>query len=76
MLTVILVIFYFDVIQLDLMYHFQLKYNMHAIRNDIFYIDHMSIADFPASPSKICKLANYPSFLAMTSNYAISADHY
>jgi hypothetical protein len=41
------------------------KILINAIMNDIVYIDHMKIADVPASPSLICKWAKYPSFLAM-----------
>ena len=34
------------------MYHFQVQKMTHnAIMNDIVYIDHMKIADVPASPS-------------------------
>ena len=34
------------------MYHFQVQKNdSHAIMNDIVYIDHMKIANVPASPS-------------------------
>jgi hypothetical protein len=35
------------------MYHFQVQKmtHMYAIMNDIVYIDHMKIADVPASPS-------------------------
>jgi len=28
-----------------------LEYNLHAVSNDIFYIDHIKIADVQASPS-------------------------
>ena len=37
-------------------------------RHTIVYVDHIKIADVLASPSYICKLANYTSFLAMLSN--------
>ena len=32
------------------MYHFQVQKMTHTIMNDIVYIDHMKIADVPASP--------------------------
>lgn len=38
---------------------------MHAISNNIFYIDHMKNAGVPVSPSQICKLANNTLFLGM-----------
>ena len=41
----------------------QLGVNMHAIRSDIYYEDHM-IADVPVSSYWICKLASNTSFQA------------
>jgi len=38
--------------------------NMHAIRSDIYYEEHMKITDVPVSSYWICKLASSTSFLA------------
>jgi len=48
--------------------------NIHAIRNGIYYIEHIKIADIPVSPSYICKLANSTSFLAMVNRYDVTRD--